>query len=37
MARQRFTMVLFNVLMWWNGVPVNDAGAVHSFIAQFAL
>ena len=37
MARLAFTMALFNVLVQWDGLPVDDNGVIHLSIAQFSL
>ncbi len=36
-ARLAYTMALFNVLVLWDGVPVDDDGIIHLSIAEFAL
>ena len=36
-ARLAYTMALFNVLVLWNGLPVDADGNVHLSIAEFAL
>ncbi len=37
MARLAFTMALFNVLVHWDGLPVDDTGVLQLSIAQFSL
>lgn len=37
LARLSFTMALFNVLTQWDGMPVDDHGAIQLSIAQFNL
>lgn len=36
-ARLAFTMALFNILVQWNGLPVDENGFVRLSIAQFSL
>ncbi len=36
-ARLGFTLALFNILVQWNGFPVDADGMVHLSIAQFSL
>jgi hypothetical protein len=36
-ARLAYTMALFNVLVLWDGLPVDDDGNIHLSIAEFAL
>jgi hypothetical protein len=36
-ARLAYTMALFNVLVLWNGLPVDADGNIHLSIAEFAL
>ncbi len=36
-ARLAYTMALFNVLVLWDGIPVDDDGVIHLSIAQFSL
>ncbi len=36
-ARLAYTMALFNILVMWNGLQVDDDGILHHSIAQFAL
>jgi hypothetical protein len=36
-ARLGYTMALFNVLVLWDGLPVDDDGIIHLSIAEFAL
>jgi hypothetical protein len=36
-ARLAYTMALFNVLVTWNGLPVDADGNIHLSIAEFAL
>jgi hypothetical protein len=36
-ARLGYTMALFNVLVMWDGLPIDDDGMIHVSIAQFAL
>ncbi len=36
-ARLGFTLALFNILVQWNGFPVDVDGMVHLSIAQFSL
>jgi hypothetical protein len=37
LARLSFLMALFNVLVLWDGLPVDAAGVIHLSIAQFSL
>ncbi len=37
MARLAFTMAVFNLLVQWNGLPVDANGNIHLSIAQFSL
>jgi hypothetical protein len=37
LARLSFTMALFNVLVQWDGLPVDDDGTIPLSIAQFSL
>ena len=37
MARLAYTMALFNILVMWDGLQVDDDGILHHSIAQFAL
>jgi hypothetical protein len=37
LARLSFLMALFNVLVLWDGLPVDDAKNIHLSIAQFTL
>jgi hypothetical protein len=36
-ARLAYTMALFNVLVLWDGLPIDDDGMIHLSIADFAL
>jgi len=36
-ARLAFTMAVFNMLVQWDGLPVDEAGNVHLSIAEFSL
>ena len=36
-ARLAYTMVLFNILVQWDGLPVDDDGIIHLSIAEFTL
>lgn len=36
-ARLAFTMALFNILVQWDGMPVNEDGTIHLSIAPFTL
>ncbi len=36
-ARLAYTMALFNVLVLWDGLPVDEDGNIHLSIAEFAL
>lgn len=36
-ARLAYTMALFNVLVQWDGIAVDDDGNIHLSIAEFAL
>ncbi len=36
-ARLGYTMALFNVLVLWEGLPVDDDGNIHLSIAEFVL
>jgi hypothetical protein len=37
MMRLGFTMAMFNVLVMWDGLPVDADGVIHLSIAQFSL
>jgi len=37
MMRLGFTMAMFNVLVLWDGLPVDEDGVIHLSIAQFSL
>lgn len=37
LARLSFTLALFNVLVRWDGLPVDDTGTIQLSIAQFSL
>jgi hypothetical protein len=37
MMRLAFTMAMFNVLVLWDGLPVDADGVIHLSIAQFSL
>jgi hypothetical protein len=37
LARLSFTMVLFNLLVQWDGLRVGDGGHVQLAMAQFSL
>ena len=36
-SRVAFTMAMFNILVQWNGIQVDECGAVHFSIAPFSL
>jgi hypothetical protein len=36
-TRLAYTMALFNVLVLWDGIPVDDDGNIHLSIAEFSL
>ena len=36
-ARLAYTMALFNLLVMWDGIPVDAHGTIHLSIAQFSL
>ena len=36
-ARLAYTMALFNILVLWDGMPVDDDGIIHLSIAEFTL
>lgn len=36
-ARLAYTMAAFNILVQWDGLPVDDDGNVRLAIAQFSL
>jgi hypothetical protein len=36
-ARLAYTMALFNLLVMWDGIPVDENGTIHLSIAQFSL
>jgi hypothetical protein len=36
-ARLAYTMALFNILVLWNGIPVDEHGTIHLSIAEFSL
>ncbi len=36
-ARLAYTMALFNILVMWDGIPVDKHGTIHLSIADFAL
>ena len=36
-ARLAYTMAVFNVLVMWDGIPVDEHGTIHLSIAQFSL
>lgn len=36
-ARLAYTMALCNILVLWDGIPVDDDGIIHLSIAQFSL
>ncbi len=36
-ARLAYTMALFNILVLWDGIPVDDDGNIHLSIAEFVL
>ena len=36
-ARLAYTMAVYNVLVFWDGIPVDDDGNIHLSIAQFSL
>ncbi len=36
-ARLAYTMALFNILVLWDGLPVDADGNIHLSIAQFSL
>ncbi len=37
LAQLSFTMALFNLLVQWDGLPVDDQGTIHLSIAQSSL
>jgi hypothetical protein len=36
-ARLAYTMALFNILVMWDGIPVDEHGTIHLSIAEFSL
>lgn len=36
-ARLAYTLALFNVLVQWDGIPIDDDGNIHLSIAEFSL
>ena len=36
-ARLAYTMALFNILVLWDGIPVDDDGNIHLSVAEFTL
>ncbi len=36
-ARLAYTMALFNILVLWDGIPVDEHGMIHLSIAEFSL
>ena len=36
-ARLAYTMALFNILVLWDGIPVDEHGIIHLSIAEFSL
>ena len=36
-ARLAYTMALFNILVTWDGLPVDKDGIIHLSIAEFVL
>jgi hypothetical protein len=36
-ARLAYTMALFNILVMWDGIPVDEHGIIHLSIAKFGL
>jgi hypothetical protein len=36
-ARLAYTMALFNILVLWDGIPVDEQGIIHLSIAEFSL
>jgi hypothetical protein len=36
-ARLAYTMALFNILVVWDGIPVDEHGTIHLSIAEFSL
>jgi hypothetical protein len=36
-ARLAYTMALFNILVLWDGILVDDDGMIHLSIAEFSL
>ena len=36
-ARLAYTMALFNILVLWDGIPVDEDGIIHLSIAEFTL
>jgi len=36
-ARLAYTMALFNILVLWDGIPVDEHGTIHLSIAEFSL
>jgi len=36
-TRLAYTMALFNILVLWNGLPVDEHGIIHLSIAEFSL
>jgi hypothetical protein len=36
-ARLAYTMAVFNILVLWDGMPVDEDGNIHLSIAEFSL
>ncbi len=36
-ARLAYTLALFNILVLWDGFPVDEHGTIHLSIAEFIL
>jgi hypothetical protein len=36
-TRLAYTMALFNILVLWDGIPVDEHGIIHLSIAEFSL
>ncbi len=36
-ARRAYTQALFNVLVQWDGIPIDNDGNIHLSIAEFSL
>jgi hypothetical protein len=37
MSRLAFTMAMFNILVEWDGIQVDEFGSVHFSLAPFSL